>query len=236
MYGSMVFTAVWTSIPYNVYLYSDGSLYSTLTTTYGSSVSLPAPTRTNYSFNGWSNGGSTYYNSIMVYSNITLTALWTRTAYTISLYSGGSLQRTLSCAPGGSCSLGGSYVSSYPYSQEASQSTVYTSLSNVNSDYTLYECRQKYIIRNLIYNSTSTEGTFVTIGMASDYETLPPLVSYSSVPSNSIHSAFIIIAPPYVGINFSITNEAHIYASEHNTSITSTFVIEDTKTPYIVTI
>ena len=137
MYGSMVFTAVWTSVPYSVYLYSDGSLYSTLTTTYGSSVSLPSLTKTNFSFNGWSNGGTYYNYSVMVYSNMTLTALWTRNAYTISLYSGGSLQRTLTCAPGGSCNLGGSYVYS---TSNPTYESVLTSLSNVNSDYTLYEC------------------------------------------------------------------------------------------------
>lgn len=79
VYGNVTFTAIWNPITYTAYFYSDGSLYTTRTATYGNSVTMPSISKTGYTFNGWSYGGGTYFpnnNGPAMYSDQSYTALW----------------------------------------------------------------------------------------------------------------------------------------------------------------
>jgi len=93
--SDMNLTAQWTINQYTVnYNYNgvDGSPASA-TVNAGSAVTLPTPTRANYTFNGWSDGSNTYAGgaSYTVNGNVTLTAQWTIIQYTVNYnYNGGS--------------------------------------------------------------------------------------------------------------------------------------------------
>lgn len=85
VYDNVTFTAIWNAISYTASFYSDGSLYTTRTATYGNSVTMPSISKTGYTFNGWTYGGNTYYignNGAPMYSNQTYTAQWTQNAPT----------------------------------------------------------------------------------------------------------------------------------------------------------
>ena len=67
-----------------------GSTVSSRTYTSGDALgSLPSPTRSNYTFNGWSSGGSSVSSSTVVTSNMTLVAQWSRDQYTVTFDSNG---------------------------------------------------------------------------------------------------------------------------------------------------
>jgi uncharacterized repeat protein (TIGR02543 family) len=83
VYGNATITAQWTAISYTAYFYSDGSLYTTRSATYGNSVTMPSISKSGYTFNGWSYGGNTYFagqNGAAMYSDQSYTALWTENA------------------------------------------------------------------------------------------------------------------------------------------------------------
>ena len=75
-------------VSHTVILNADDGTGSTtsLSTTTGGKVTLPTPTRTHYTFNGWSDGTNTYAGgaSYTVNGDVTLTALWTINQYTVS--------------------------------------------------------------------------------------------------------------------------------------------------------
>lgn len=66
---------------------------ATQTVTFGSEVTLPVPTRTGYDFAGWQKGDTLYQNGVWdTASDITLTAIWDYSAFTVTLLpEGGSL-------------------------------------------------------------------------------------------------------------------------------------------------
>ena len=75
-------------VSHTVTLDANGGSCSTtsLSTTTGGKVTLPTPTRTHYTFNGWSDGTNTYAGgtSYTVNGDVTLTAQWTINQYTVS--------------------------------------------------------------------------------------------------------------------------------------------------------
>ena len=82
-------------VSHTVILNADDGTGSTtsLSTTTGGKVTLPTPTRTHYTFNGWSDGTTTYQadQGYTVNGNVTLTAQWTPIVYTVTYdYNGGS--------------------------------------------------------------------------------------------------------------------------------------------------
>ena len=90
--SDMNLTAQWTcTVTYDA---NGGSVSPTSETVNpGDSVTLPTPTRANYTFDGWSDGTTTYAGgaSYTVNGNVTLTAQWTIIQYTVTYdYNGGS--------------------------------------------------------------------------------------------------------------------------------------------------
>ncbi|MCR0315634.1 InlB B-repeat-containing protein [[Clostridium] innocuum] len=89
--GNTTLYAHWSANTYTVSFNANGGSVSpgSKTVTYNSSFgSLPTPTRTNYTFQGWYYGG-TYISSGSTYGyagNITLTASWKQTATYVSFY------------------------------------------------------------------------------------------------------------------------------------------------------
>ena len=69
----------------------------------GTITSLPTPTRTDYSFNGWwtsSSGGTQFTTSTKVTSNKTVYAHWTKTSCTYTKNGQNSMIGTYSCQNG----------------------------------------------------------------------------------------------------------------------------------------
>jgi uncharacterized repeat protein (TIGR02543 family) len=99
--GTLTFTAVWTVAQYTVYFNANGGSVTPPSSTVnsGSSVTLPTPSRSGYTFNGWytaisggtylGSGGNLYTpsNSIEIYaqwSNIQYTVTWSPNGGTVS--------------------------------------------------------------------------------------------------------------------------------------------------------
>ena len=89
--SNMSLTASWTINTYNISFDSaGGSSVNGFTRNYGETLgSLPTPTRTGYTFNGWTSGGSSVNSSTTVTSDMSLTASWTINTYTITFDSNG---------------------------------------------------------------------------------------------------------------------------------------------------
>ena len=111
LFSSTTFYAIWTANTYTVtYNYNSGTgTPASASVQYPGSVTLPTPTRTNYTFNGWytassggtfvGNGGSSYTPT----SNITLFAQWTIIQYTVTWNAnGGSVTPTSNIVNAGS--------------------------------------------------------------------------------------------------------------------------------------
>lgn len=104
--------ARWTPLQYTVTYDANGGSVSpsSASVNQGSSVTLPTPTRTNYTFSGWytattggslvGSGGDSYTPT----SNITIYARWSATTYTITWNAnGGSVTTTSSTFTSGNC-------------------------------------------------------------------------------------------------------------------------------------
>ena len=92
--GNKTYTANWKANTYTVTFDANGGTVSPTSNnaTYGSSFALPTPTRTGYTFAGWSNGSITYTDSSVIWStasNTTLTAKWTINTYTVTFNANG---------------------------------------------------------------------------------------------------------------------------------------------------
>ena len=86
--GNLSLTASWTANTYTLTLNANGGSVSsnTLTVTYGQSYTLPTPTRTGYTFNGWYLDGSLFTNGTWSYTNnASITASWTANTYNVTL-------------------------------------------------------------------------------------------------------------------------------------------------------
>ena len=81
--------AHWTANKYTVSFNANGGSMSdsnSMVVTYGSYATLPTPTRTGYTFNGWYNGSTRYTSSTWsTASNVSLTAQWTANTYNVYL-------------------------------------------------------------------------------------------------------------------------------------------------------
>ena len=78
--------AKWTINQYSISFDSNGgSTVDTITQDYNSAVTLPTPTRTGYTFEGWLKNGVSYTTSTIPAENISLTAKWSPITYTIIL-------------------------------------------------------------------------------------------------------------------------------------------------------
>jgi len=104
--------ARWTPLQYTVTYNANGGSVSpsSASVNQGSSVTLPTPTRTNYTFDGWytaTTGGSLVGaggNSYTPTANITIYARWSATTYTITWNAnGGSVTPTSSTFTSGNC-------------------------------------------------------------------------------------------------------------------------------------
>jgi uncharacterized repeat protein (TIGR02543 family) len=89
--GSITLTATWTINLYTVSFDSaGGSAVASQTVEHGALATQPAtPTRTGYSFIGWTLSSASYSFSTPVTASITLTASWTINIYTVSFDSAG---------------------------------------------------------------------------------------------------------------------------------------------------
>ena len=99
--GNITLTANWTANTYTIsYTLNGGTKGSSAPTsgTYGSTVTVSNPTRTGYTFNGWTvsgTGASMSGTSLTIGAgNITLTAKWTANTYTISYTLNGGTKGT----------------------------------------------------------------------------------------------------------------------------------------------
>ena len=87
MTGNKVYTANWQANEYKVTFDANNGTVSIpeLDAIYDSNVTLPTPSRTGYSFDGWYNGNQKYTSGAWKEaSNVTLTAKWTANTYTVS--------------------------------------------------------------------------------------------------------------------------------------------------------
>ena len=90
--NNITLTATWTINKYTVTFDSDGgSSVASQIVNYNDYVTYPGtPTKTGYTFGGWTlNGSIFYFNSSKVTSNITLKATWTLNKYTVTFDSDG---------------------------------------------------------------------------------------------------------------------------------------------------
>lgn len=109
--GTLTFYATWTLNQYTVTYNANGGSVSPASDTVnaGSSVTLPSPSRSGYTFNGWytaSSGGSFVGNAGSTYtpsSSVTIYAQWTINQYTVTWNAnGGSVSPTSSTVNAGS--------------------------------------------------------------------------------------------------------------------------------------
>ena len=95
--ATVTFTAQWSQERYTInYNANSGSVSPTSdSVNYGESITLPTPTRTGYTFNGWRYGGTNYTGSYTVPdfgdngATVTFTAQWTIEKYTINYNANG---------------------------------------------------------------------------------------------------------------------------------------------------
>ena len=84
--------AEWTPNTYTISFDANGGSVSSssMTATYAAAFTLPTPTRTGYTFNGWYSGNTKVESGTWNYtSNLSLTAAWTANTYTITLDANG---------------------------------------------------------------------------------------------------------------------------------------------------
>ena len=101
-----------TAKTYTVQLNADGGtgVADSFTVTYGATITLNAPTKVGYTFNGWYNGDKFVAKDEAIswnYDNdsLTLTAKWTAKTYTVTLKSEGAVVQTLKITYGESYTL-----------------------------------------------------------------------------------------------------------------------------------
>lgn len=87
--GEITLYARWQEkVEYTVTYNANGGTCGTASATYqGTALTLPTPTRTGYTFTGWSDGAKTYAagDSYIPSANITLVAQWEQISYTITI-------------------------------------------------------------------------------------------------------------------------------------------------------
>ena len=88
--GTLVVEYKYTRNSYTITLDANGGEVepSSITAKYGESITLPAPTREGYGFDGWYNGTVAFTSATMVAENLTLTAQWSagKIGYTVNHY------------------------------------------------------------------------------------------------------------------------------------------------------
>jgi len=88
--GTLVVEYKYTRNSYTIAFDADGGEVepSSITAKYGESITLPAPTREGYGFDGWYNGTVAFTSATMVAENLTLTAQWSagKIGYTVNHY------------------------------------------------------------------------------------------------------------------------------------------------------
>lgn len=123
------FTAVWTINTYTVTFTSQGSTHATQTVSYNGTATTPSvPTRTGYSFGGWSLNGTTVVNlgTTQITQNTTFTAVWTVLSYTVTFKSEGNTHATRTVEYGG-------YATAPANPSKQGGSFLYWSLDGVNA-------------------------------------------------------------------------------------------------------
>lgn len=129
--GNKTFTANWEANPYTVSFDANGGSVSIneKTIIYGSSYTLPTPTKTGYEFNGWYNGNSKVSSSTWnIANNVTLVAEWTAKSFTITYKpNGGSIS---------SLTQSVSYNSDYTLRTPTRTGYTFKGWKNGNSDFT----------------------------------------------------------------------------------------------------
>ncbi|MCL2522672.1 MAG: InlB B-repeat-containing protein, partial [Erysipelotrichales bacterium] len=84
--NDITLVATWTANEYTIFFnVTGGDALSDQTVTFGQSFTLPTPTRTGHTFNGWLHNGNPFTAGTWdIPNDITLTATWTANTYTIS--------------------------------------------------------------------------------------------------------------------------------------------------------
>ena len=167
--------AQWTKIQYTVtYNANDGEVNTTSETVdTGDSVTLPTPTRSGYTFNGWytaATGGTKIGNANAEYTptaNITLYAQWTINSYTIKVTTSNATVKvngtTVNNNGTVSIQYGAQVTVEVTYSQNDSQSTTIK-----GTDGTTYTSPFSMPAQNVTINATSSNnclaaGTLITM-------------------------------------------------------------------------
>lgn len=171
--------AAWTPNKYSLTLNANGGTVSStsMTVTYDSSYSLPTPTRTGYTFQGWYNGSTKFVGGTWTTdSAVTLTASWQPKQYTVSLNAnGGSLSSTkITVTYGNTYQLPTPYKKGYTFTGWYSGSKKYSS-GTWNTDGNLSLSAQWEISKYTVYfdpngGTASKSSMQVTYG---SYFTLP---------------------------------------------------------------
>lgn len=97
--GSKKYTANWKANSYTINFDADGGSVSSnsITVTYDEAYTLPTPTKTGYTFKGWSSGSKTYVNGVWTETeDVSLTAKWQANKYTVSYDANGGKVSTSS--------------------------------------------------------------------------------------------------------------------------------------------
>ena len=146
--GNTTLYAQWTKVTYTVAYninYTGGTNPSSVTVNAGDSTTLPNPTRSGYTFNGWytsASGGDRVGNAGDSYApsgNTTLYAQWTRVTYTVEYsisYTGGTNPSSVTVNAGDSTTLPNPTRSGYTLNGWYTSASGGTKVGNAGASYT----------------------------------------------------------------------------------------------------
>jgi len=180
--------AKWKVNQYTVTLNPDGGSVSSgsITVTYGSSFTLPTPTRTGYTFLGWYSGTTLYESGIWnTASNVELVAKWEGNQYTVTLNpDGGSVSSgSITVTYGSSFTLPTPTRTGYTFLGWYSETKKYESgIWNEADNVTL---KARWESKGLEYSSNGNGYTVDGIGLFKENALIIPS-TYNGLPVTSI--------------------------------------------------
>jgi uncharacterized repeat protein (TIGR02543 family) len=185
--ASITLTASWTANAYTVTFNSNGgSALAPQTVNYGSTATQPAaPTKSGYTFGGWTLNGAAYSFSTPVTGNVTLTASWTTLpVYTVTFNSnGGSAVASESVVSGSTATQPTSPTQAgYTFSGWTLNGSAYSFSTAVTANVTLVASWTALPVYTITFNSnggSSVASQSVTSGSTATQPTSPTLANYT---------------------------------------------------------
>lgn len=200
-------------IQHSVTLSADGidGYPKTYKVTQNSTINLPAPAKTGYTFDGWytsKDGGNKFTSSTKINEDTLLYAHWKANVYTVTLINEGSVYDTISAEYGSSVSLPTPSSRAYNFNGwYTSDGEIFTSSTRISKDITLYS---KWTLKEFTVSFNSNGGD----------------QSYSSV-TVSYGSTINLPTPTRTGYNFVGWFDSNSSGSQYTSStpITSSITL-----------